>query len=187
MKTEESQGLDLAVQNLFQCFWYTPEMVSKNHQFCWELNVKEYWKARMWADKNFLKICEMEKVLFSMVKEKSGICSDSLQPFQVRIFKNFSLFIKLLSTWKCPLKTHKQYFRSLGIKGLNCKRPFLGLYQTLNLDFRWKKKVILKITLITTIIIVFLEKKKNKLAHIYKCLHGKLSQWIWRKFSELSC
>lgn len=162
-------------------------MVSKNHQFCWELNVKEYWKARRWADENFLKICEMEKVLLSMVKEKSGICSDSLQSFQVRIFKNFSLFIKLLSTWKCTLKTHKQYFRSLGIKGLNCERPFLGLYQTLNLDFRWKKESHFENNINNNNNNCFLRKKKNKLAHIYKCLHGKLSQWIWRKFSELSC
>lgn len=34
MNTEESQGLALAVQNLLQWFWYTPEMVSKNRQFC---------------------------------------------------------------------------------------------------------------------------------------------------------
>lgn len=40
------------------------------------------------------------------------------------------------------------------MKGLNYEIPFLGLYQTLNLDLisNGKKKVILKITLITTII-----------------------------------
>lgn len=73
-----------------------------------------------------------------MVKERLSICSDSLQSFQVRIFEIFSLLIIkklfLKSTLRYTLKTHKQYFRSLGTKGFNCEIYFLGLYQTLYLD-----------------------------------------------------
>ena len=51
------------------------------------------------------------------------------------------------------------------------------MYQTLNLDFRWKKKVILKITLITTIIIVFLKKNKtNLLTYINVFMENSLNE-----------
>ena len=50
------------------------------------------------------------------------------------------------------------------------------MYQTLDLDFRWKKKVILKITLITTTLIVFLKKKTNVLTYINVFMENSLNE-----------
>lgn len=127
-------------------------------------------------------------------KIQLSICSDKLQPFQVRIFKNFSLLIKLYffksTLIRHTLKTHKQCFRSLGNERFKLKYTLSGFVPNIKISiwFQMKKKKSHSennININDNKVIVFFFKKK--LAHVYKCNYGKLSQWVWRKFSELSC